>query len=278
MFDPYHNLFFIFRTEIRRNRGIAGILLLLTFVTVLALLFFYSSEWSRLAAHGGDPFHISRRWAIHFTFTEASILMLLSPFLGAAGIVRIWEDKNSTLFFLAPGAYVFYLVRWLFSISLLLIILLISSGVYLYFMKMGLPLTQVVSSRIVLISIVCALTSLGFCTGILLREMTISLLVSYLIVSILMGQVLFLGPFLDRLSQPSETGGLIHLLMVTNGYAGIASSFELDVMRMGWLYEISPVGMYRFVYPAWYITSFFYAAMTFLFIGIGFVGRKKILT
>ena len=275
MRHPKNALFLIFYHEVRRNKGLAGLLITGALVAVLAIFLVYSREEIRLVSRGVDPRHLARQWAINVSFIETTIFVLLSPFLGLMSQAAIGRGRSRDLFLLAPRASLFYVMRWFFSLSLVIVLLGISSCLYLYFVKMGLPVADVAASRLTLLSMTSALTALGFCAGILLREVSVSLVLSYLLVSLLVGQVLLAGPFLDQLADP---GRMIYLLMVTNGYAGMASSFDLDIMRRGWLYDVSPVGMYRFDYPAWYAVAIFHAAMAAVFIMAGLRGHKRVLT
>ena len=275
MRHPRNPLFLIFCHEVRRNKGLAGLLITGALFSVLAIFLVCSREELRLVSQGVNPRHLARQWAIDISFIETTIFVLLSPFLGFMSQTAIWRGRSGDLFLLAPRAALFYIIRWFFSMFLAVVLLGISSCLYLYFVKMGFPIADVAASRMTLLSIISALTALGFCAGILLREVSVSLIYSYLMVSLLMGQVLLAGPFLDRFADP---GRIIFMLMMTNGYAGMASSFDLDIMRRGWLYDVSPVGMYRFDYPSWYIVAIFHAVMAVVFIAIGLRGHKRVLT
>lgn len=275
MRHPKNALFLIFYHEVRRNSGFAGLLIAVALVSVFLIFFVCSREEVRLVSQGADPRHLARQWAINVSFIETTMFVLLSPFLGLMSQIAIRRGRCGDLFLLAPRASLFYMMRWFFSISLAMVLLGISSSLYLYFVKMGFPIADVAASRVTLLSIISALTALGFCAGILLREVSVSLVFSYFMVSLLVGQVLLAGPFLDRLADP---GRMIYLLMMTNGYAGMASSFELDIMRRGWLYDVSPVGMYRFDYPSWYAVAILHAAMAVLLIAVGLRGHKKVVT
>jgi hypothetical protein len=155
------------------------------------------------------------------------------------------------------------------------LILLATSSVYLYLMKLGLPFGEVIASRVVLFSLIGALSALGFSLGMFLRGIPLGLVVSFLLTVLLSAQILLAGPFLEGFSGPDGFDKLIYGLMLTNGYAGIASAFGLDMMRSGWLYEVSPIGMYRFNYPPWYAVSLFYMGLAVIGMGWGLQRKKR---
>lgn len=270
-----NDIYFILRSELKRNRGISGILLILTGLLVFFFLIHYNNEWFKLSLMGADPLHFSRQWAINISSIEAVFIILIAPFLGITSQLDILTDRNSGLFLLAPCSSRFYIVRWFFSFFIIMLLISIFSLIYIYLIRMGLPVSDAAASSLSIASIGLSLSILGFCMVILFRSIAVSLFLSYTVASILFGQVLLAGPFLEKFSNP---GSIIHLLMITNGYIGITSSLGVDIMRRGWLYEVSPIGMYRFDYPAWYSVSIFYAGITVLFMAIALWCRKRAMT
>lgn len=267
-----NDLYIIFRSEVKRNKGLSGILILLTILLVFSFLIYYKNEWFKLASMGADPIHLSRQWAINLSSIEIVLIILIAPFLGIYGQFDILTNRNSGLFLLAPGSSRFYIVRWLYSFFIILLLISIFSVIYIYLTRLGLPVSNIATTGMAIISIGLALSSLGFCMVILFRNIAVSLLLSYIVVFFLFSQILLAGPFIDRFANPSM---LIHLLMITNGYIGVTSSFGVDIMRRGWLYDVSPIGMYRFDYPAWYGVSVFYLGLAVLFIVIGLLRQKR---
>lgn len=270
-----NDIYFIFRSEVKRNRGISGVLLISTILLVLLFLIYYNNEWFRLASMGAEPLHFSRQWAINISSIETVFIVLIAPLLGISGQLDILTNSASELFLLAPHSSRFYLVRWLFSFLFILFLISFFSVIYIYLIRMGLPVSNAVASSVSILSIGLALSSIGFCMVRLFRSVAVTLFLSYTLVFFLFGQVLLAGPFIDRFSNP---GSFIHLLMITNGYIGITSSFGADIMRRGWLYEVSPIGMYRFDYPEWYSVSMFYVGIAVLCLLIGLRGRRRVTT
>jgi hypothetical protein len=263
----------LLRGEFQRNRVLAGLLTGIAVAAVLVLSLSLSHEWNRWSSEGGDPSYMARQWAIHMSFGEAAFLSLLAPLLGVWAAVSIREEKNNALFTLTPRPWIFYLSRWLSVLIFLLVFLSISSTLYFSMMRMGLPWKDVVSSRLTLVSMACAFSALGFWMGIRVTEGAAALVGAYLTVMLMVGQIVLSGPILEGFTDP---GHLIYGLLLTNGFAGIASSFHLDMMREGWLYEISPMGLYRFEYPSWQMVFGFYAGMTLVFLGLGLRRPKGI--
>ncbi|MBI4721213.1 MAG: hypothetical protein HY770_08355 [Chitinivibrionia bacterium] len=262
----------LIRGEYRRNRTLVRLVTGIALPSVLLLLAWLIDLREESVSRGADPEYLSRQWAVNTAFAEGAIFFFLAPFLGVVAATSIQRREEDLLRILAPRAAFFYLSRWFFVLGVLLFLLGIFSLPYLFLSTLGLSLKGVAASRLTLLGVAGGLSALGFGVGILLRDRGLSLAVSYPLVFLLAGQILLAGPFLDPLSDP---GRLIEGLMVTNGFIGIASSFDLDLMRRGWLYEISPVGMYRFDYPAWYAVSIFHGVLAVFFLGLGFQGRAR---
>lgn len=126
-------------------------------------------------------------------------------------------------------------------------------------------------SRIVLLAAVLSAMGLGLFWSAVCTSTRSSMTWGLLSLAFFSGDIFLIGPLLRCLPTPDTA---IALALSVNPVVGMASTLQLDILRMGWVYSLSPIGMYRFDYLPWPGVMAVHLSLFLLFTGLSVLVLK----
>jgi hypothetical protein len=97
------------------------------------------------------------------------------------------------------------------------------------------------------------------------RRYPFSAHISYLIMALLVSSVYLSKFIIDQFDEPSR---FISVLLHLNPIIAISSTLGYDILRSRYIYELSPIPMYRFIYPSWHVTFLLYMVLAICLFGM----------
>ncbi len=95
---------------------------------------------------------------------------------------------------------------------------------------------------------------LGLLCGFVCRQATHAVQLSYLIIGLLITDVFWFPPLVQQ-----NIGSWTPLLLHLNPFVALSAILHVDLFRTPYLYEVSRISSYSYVYPAWYWTVLWYS-------------------
>lgn len=201
--------------------------------------------------------------------SEAFWAMLISPILCS----RIPISKDLLLTPLRSRAILFGKVFGSLLYPILFILTSLVATIIYALLRNPIWIIKLVQVHIQLIAIVILFGCLtNFFSQLLGRSYPFSAHISYLIMALLVSSVYLSEFIIDRFDEPSR---FISVLLHLNPIIAIASTLGYDILRSRYIYELSPIPMYRFIYPSWHLTFLLYMALAICLFGIALWWFKK---
>ena len=101
--------------------------------------------------------------------------------------------------------------------------------------------------------------SLGLLWALICKYANHAIFASYAALGLLITDVFWVPPLV-----PNHLGTWIPAILLLNPFVALSAIRRLDLFRTPYLYEVSLITSYSYVYPAWYVTALLYLAMALL--------------
>lgn len=222
---------------LRRNRLLFGGFLSFVVIFNLALLMgiylFNTSPLFREAS----PSWMGRKGLSILSMAEFSFIFFMLPLM-----ISIFSPLSDKKVYRICTTWKYVLLCT--SIPLLLIIPAVIPAVYLY---MGvIPFTSILKLGLTLFFTGILLTAIYFFTCSLCSDSCVSIVVTYLVFLSLISGIVLMNPVIEWVADPSL---IIQATLLLNPFISIASSINMDILRMDPLYSLSTIGVLQFHYP-----------------------------
>lgn len=167
---------------------------------------------------------------------EAILITFAAPLAGVA-IASCRRDGALASLVAAAGAFV--------AVSLLAGLAVAAAG--------GADVAVILQGRAALMAVALALGALGALCASIFRDVLDAAACALLITVTAAGGLLAAGPASADLSESAIDAGLLASPLVA-----VTSASQIDLLRTGTLYRLSPISHRRFAYPEWWSASAWY--------------------
>lgn len=184
-----------------------------------------------------------------FSLLEAMVLSVGGMLLSSTLISSEAQSGTLELLSILPlGRLRLVLEKLLFPLIPLAIYWLFSLLLSALWVEGPLSMGLVLHARVVLLTAVLSAMGVGLFWSAVCANTRSSVTLGLLSLAAFAGNVFFMGPLLRCLPTPEAA---INLAIWVNPVVGMASALQMDILRTGWVYSLSPIGMYRFDYLPW---------------------------
>lgn len=209
-----------------------------------------------------------QRMLMTFTLVETALVLALAPLLSLNSPVT--QDVRRALLpaLLSPVRSIVMVMGQLAWPCLLMLATVVASTLpMLLFAGMSeqVSVATVLATRSLLLVFALGGITLGLCSSLLCRDVYSAAAVAYLIIVAVGGSIVLTGPLIARLANAVL---MIHLVVWINPFVGMAAALNVDILRIEWLYVLSPLGQRPVVYPAWYGVGLGYLIFSCLLIAV----------
>lgn len=227
-------------------------------------------------------------WGVLSTLVFFNLAILMGIYLFnshqfSPAVYPSWFGRRSLLFLsMIELFFVFFAIPLMISIihpvikkkwrlPFVVVLPVVIPSIYLY--TMGIHLVVLLKLGLTLFFIIFFITSVHQFVFSLSRDLSVSIVVNYLVFISLISGVMLMNPVIEWINDPSL---IIQATLLLNPLIGIASSIDLDILRMYPLYSLSSIGVFQFHYPAPMKFWFVYGTISFVLWKMGdYIGEEQ---
>jgi len=190
---------------------------------------------------------------------ETGLILLAAPLLTSSVVNSGSKRQNAQQLLASPLTTTEILIGKLigsefYNLIFLALSFLISSVVTTIFWK-GISFLTILDIHIILLIYLYSCGALGMLCSAICRSAFYATELAYSILAILISNVVLIEPLIRWKCNPSI---MIPLALHTNPFVSISMALKHDIFRTVYLYNLSPVASYGYIYPKWYLIGFWY--------------------
>ena len=194
-----------------------------------------------------------------FFLAETGLVLLAAPLLTSNAVNSEANRKNAQQLLTSPLTTTEILIGKLiglefYNLVFLTLSFLISSLITTIFWKDTSILT-ILYIHLILLIYLYSCGALGMLCSTICRSAFYSTELAYSILAILISNVVLINPLIHWGCNPSIA---IPLALNTNPFVAISTVLKHDIFRTAYMYNLSPVASYGYIYPKWYLIGFWY--------------------
>lgn len=192
-----------------------------------------------------------------FFLAETGLILLAAPLLTSNTVNS--EAKNAQQLLTTPLKTTEILIGKLIGLEFYNLIfftlsLLMSSVIIPIFGK-DFSLLRILYIHLILLIYLYSFGSLGMLCSAICRSAFYAAELAYSIIAVLISNVVLINPLIRWGCKSSIA---ISLALNTNPFVAISTVLKHDIFRTAYMYNLSPVASYGYIYPKWYFIGFWY--------------------
>jgi len=194
-----------------------------------------------------------------FFLAETGLILLAAPLLTSNAVNSEVNRKNVQQLLTTPLKTTEILIGKLiglefYNLIFLILSFLISSVILTIFGK-NISLLTILFIHVMLLVYVYSCGSLGILCSTICRSAFYATELAFSILAIFIGNVVLINPLIRWGCNSSIA---IPLALNTNPFVAISTVLKHDIFRTEYMYNLSPVASYAYIYPKWYLIVFWY--------------------
>jgi len=215
-----------------------------------------------------------------FFLAETGLILLAAPLSTSSVVNSAAKRQNAQQLLTSPLTTTEILFGKLiglefYNLIFLVLSFLISSVIATIFWK-NISLLAILKIHIILLIYLYSCGALGVCCSAICRNAFYATELAYSILAIFISNIVLIEPLIRWGCNSSI---MIRLALHTNPFVSVSTALKYDIFRTEYLYNLSPVASYAYVYPKWYLIGCWYilgGGMCFLISACLF--RRRIAT